>query len=451
MTSIQVRVNPAQPRSGADRVLDWFADDAPASTVGFRAKFLRGLRRSPVSDDLFRVASVVYVADKTVLRTETEDSWTRDIALSVPVSDAELWTNAAYQLERTLSFLSGDRWQFEFEPLPEGACGDGGPAAEQLALHTDTYDLVCLFSGGLDSLAGAVDLLDAGRRPIFVGHHESGKPNKLQGDLYAKLERAYPKAEMELRRLYLAPKYRALRAADPLPEIPERTTRSRSFLFLAAAIAVAESLGAGIPVFMPENGFIGINVPLTTARSGSLSTRTTHPQYVEHMRQLLAMLGLDHPIENPFRLMTKGEILKQTTNPTLLRRLATLSVSCSHAETGRWKKGSDAKDQRNCGACYPCLIRSASLHNVGWPDTARTINPLKARHRAEHKLLSPAHKTGASVQAVLDHLRRPAEPFAVLLNGSIPNGERRDFDAVYRRGRAELTAWLSSGSSPLLP
>jgi hypothetical protein len=34
-------------------------------------------------------------------------------------------------------------------------------------------------------------------------------------------------------------------------------------------------------------------------------------------------------------------------------------------------------------------------------------------------LLSPAHKTGASLQAVLDHLRRPADPFAVLLNGSI--------------------------------
>ena len=280
---------------------------------------------------------MVYGADKTVLRTETEDSWTRDIALSVPVSNAELWTNAAYQLERTLSFLSGDRWRFESSPFPKGLAAT---VAQRLSSwrYIPTLTISCASFGRPGLAAGAVDLLDAGRRPIFVGHHESGKPNKLQGDLYAKLERAYPKAEMELRRLYLAPKYRALRAADPLPEIPERTTRSRSLLFLAAAIAVAESLGAGIPLFMPENGFIGINVPLTTARSGGLSTRTTHPQYVEHMRQLLAVLRLDHPIENPFRLVTKGEILEQTTNPTLLRRLATLGVSCSHAETGRSKR-----------------------------------------------------------------------------------------------------------------
>lgn len=449
MTSIQLRTHPDQALQGADRILDWFARDAPASTVAFDPKFFRGLSPSATALDLFRVGSVVYVADKTVLRENTEDSWTRDIALSVSVSDPDLWRRAAPQLERTLTFLSGDRWHIEFDTLKAEPPGDPRPG--QLDLETDAHDLVCLFSGGLDSLAGAIELLDDGRRPIFVGHHESGKPNKLQRDLYGKLERSYRDADVTLRRLYLAPKYRSERALDPLPKTVERTTRSRSFLFLAAAVAVADAIRPGTPVVMPENGFIGINVPLTAARSGSLSTRTTHPQYVAHMSELLQQIRLDHPIANPFRLLTKGEILERSSNSRLLRRLAPHSVSCAHPESGRWKKGSTVDDQRNCGACYPCLIRSAALHTVGWSDTARSVNPLKKADRVEHKLLSSKHKTGASLQALLDHLRRPADSLAVLMNGSIPNGETREFDAVYRRGREELTAWLSSGRWPLLP
>lgn len=454
MTSLQVRLRPDQADLGADLLLDWFKGDKGPSTVGYKSDFLRDLDVSPVACDLLRIGGAVFVADKTVLRNATSDSWTRDIEVRVPVSAPALWTATADQLTRTLGFLSGDRWTFDFEELPPAPAEDGkSPRPQRRRARATTvpigsFDTVCLFSGGLDSLAGAVDLLEAGHKPVFVGHHENGKPSRLQGDLFDEVEQVYGAVNCSLRRIYLAPRSKTAKQARPFPGARERTTRSRSFLFLSAAAALADAIGTGTRIVMPENGFIGINVPLTPARSGSLSTRTTHPQYVAHISTLFAKLGLDHPIENPYRLMTKGEILAASSSPSLLERLTPKSVSCSHPEAGRWRGGKAAQRQGNCGACYPCLIRAASLNHVGWNDACRIFNPLNAGQQPE--LLTPSKKTGASLRAVLDHLRRPASPFDVLRNGSIPNGEARAFSEVYMRGRDELSAWLRSGPSPLL-
>lgn len=59
----------------------------------------------------------------------------------------------------------------------------------------------------------------------------------------------------------------------------ENTSRGRSLLFLCAALSVAGILGENVPVYIPENGFIGLNIPLTGGRKGTCSTRTTHPYF----------------------------------------------------------------------------------------------------------------------------------------------------------------------------
>src|SRR5205814_538528 len=94
-----------------------------------------------------------------------------------------------------------------------------------------------------------------------------------------------------------------------LPDTRETSTRSRSMLFLGAGLAVAAGHGPNVPLFIPENGFIGINVPLTQARSGSFSTRTTHPHFMRAIEDCVMRLAITNPIVNPFRHMTKGEIL----------------------------------------------------------------------------------------------------------------------------------------------
>ena len=63
----------------------------------------------------------------------------------------------------------------------------------------------------------------------------------------------------------------------------ETTLRSRSFLFISMAVLVADSISQEMPVFIPENGTISLNFPLTPSRRSSCSTRTTHPHFLSLM------------------------------------------------------------------------------------------------------------------------------------------------------------------------
>jgi 7-cyano-7-deazaguanine synthase in queuosine biosynthesis len=434
MTQLQVRTAPSQADAGADVLLDWF-DDQAASTVRCKPDFMEGLAPSPVARDLLRLGGAVYCTDKVVKRSGTPDAWTRDLSLQVPVSDVTLWDAAKSEFVKALSFLSGDHWDLNF-------VADTVAPPEAQPLSTE-YDGVSLFSGGLDSLAGVIDLLEAGRQLVLVGHHDSSLTDHKQTVLHDALRRRYGADRLTLRHLYLRPAAPRAAQARPLPRGKgENTTRGRSFLFFAAGVAVADALGATEPLYVPENGFIGINVPLTPARAGSLSTRTTHPLYMQRMRTALDLLGLHHPIENPYRLLTKGEALEQSANRKLLLRLAPQSVSCSHPEAPRWAK----RPQGNCGYCYPCLIRRASMHRIG-SDKVKGNYAWDALTDAD--LLRRSTKRGRSLRALTASLGQDERTEDVLINGRIPNGETAGFFDVYCRGRAELRAWLT-GAGPEL-
>ncbi|MGE3413599.1 MAG: Qat anti-phage system QueC-like protein QatC [Dehalococcoidia bacterium] len=421
MKSFQLRTDPGQRPVAGTVLLDWFAAPS-ASTISVGRHFLDGLAPNPMALDFLRVAGAVFVADKSASRDSVADGWTRDIAVQVPVSDPDSWLGVAGELSALLGFLSGDRWQLDF-------AADSEP--EPTATTLDTQEAVCLFSGGLDSLAGAIELLEEGRDLMLVGHHDSSLTDNRQVELFHELETHYGPGRVHQRRLLLRPKAKA--AAT--------TTRSRSILFLAAGIAVADGLSEHAPLVVPENGFIGVNVPLTAARSGSFSTRTTHPYFLRRLEEILAALGLAHPIENPFRLKTKGEVLAESSNRALLARLAPRTVSCSHGEAPRWRD----RQQGNCGYCYPCLIRRASMHRVGLDGPAdyswdALTDPTVWR--------DPQLKTGRDLRALTASLAGPVRPSDVLRNGPIPSGEAGAFFDLYRRGRDEIRAWIGDGADP---
>jgi hypothetical protein len=67
-----------------------------------------GLVPSETALDLLILAGVIYAADTRISRTRfSEDSWTREIELELPVCDPALWTVQVPLLERMLRFLSG--------------------------------------------------------------------------------------------------------------------------------------------------------------------------------------------------------------------------------------------------------------------------------------------------------------------------------------------------------
>ncbi len=402
-------------------LLDWFAGGG-GSTIHAGDALTKGLVTPEPALDFLRLAAAVYCADRRTVRPGT---WTRSLRVDIPVRDASRWHAVADDLGDTLSFLSGDEWWIDVRPSSE-------PEADPWSPPDDVVDAVCLFSGGLDSFTGAVDLLAAGRRVCLVSHYESGKAPGAQRVLAQRLREHYGEDRVILRRLFLRPAPIEAGQFRHLPADRESSTRSRSLLFLASGLAVAAGYGPDIPLFIPENGFIGINVPLTAARSGSFSTRTTHPYFMARLGDCVSRLGLSNPIVNPFRLMTKGEILAATADGSAIRRFAGATISCSHPEASRFPK----RPQGNCGYCFPCLIRRAAMYHVGLDDPAEyAFDALR-----EHDELSG--ERGSDLRALIRSLDHEPTASDVLRNGPVAPAEIGSFAGVYERGRREILAWM---------
>lgn len=419
------------------RVLDW-APGTPAATVQTGEsgpEFFAGWRPPRPAADLLLLGTGVYCADRTTTRRGAPDGWTRRLRLRLPVADPDSWAAAGW--DTTLRFLTGDRWRIEAYPSARHPLtGTRGVPARAAGLDVDG---VCLFSGGLDSLCGVIDLLedDPDRRLCLLSHHEGGQASTAQHGLLNRLTGHYGPDRIVARRLYLRPAPANRRQARPLPPARDNTTRSRSLLFLSAAHALAAATASELAVYVPENGFIGVNVPLTRARAGSLSTRTTHPHFMRLLSQATTTIGVQNPVRNPYRLQTKGEILAGSRNPSLLRQLVPLSVSCAHPETARYVR----RPQGNCGYCFPCLIRRSALAHVGWDDAPYAWDVL-----SEGELLNRRTRRGADLRAVIAGVFAERPDRDVLRNGPLPAGDREAFLGVWRRGLAELRGWLTTGA-----
>jgi hypothetical protein len=106
----------------------------------------------------------VWAADKFLPRGAAPDAWTRQITLHLPVSAD--WLPLADRMSRLLNFLTGDDWTLK---LRQASLDLGLKGAWP---HDWRPDGVMLFSGGLDSLVGAIDSLEAEERLLLVSHYD---------------------------------------------------------------------------------------------------------------------------------------------------------------------------------------------------------------------------------------------------------------------------------------
>lgn len=386
-----------------------------------------GLTPSEIGADMLLVAAHVHAADTRLSRsTESQDAWTREIRLVVPVSDPARWTANTAVLTRALNFLTGDRWSVGFRKRPKAFSRLVSPAAPSLI--APPFDGVSLFSGGLDSLIGAIDTLEAKGVPLLVSHAGEGLVSKSQDLCFDGLKAAYKSSSFDRLRVWMS------FDSDLVDGVgSEDTTRGRSFLFFSLGAVAGSGLAGDFVLRVPENGLIALNVPLDRLRLGALSTRTTHPFYVARWNELLSGLGIRGRLENPYWDKTKGEMVSACANPGLLKQLAPMSLSCSSPSKGRWTK----KPQGHCGYCLPCLIRRASLI-----DRDGTTYSLPDLHSTSLDTRQAEGQQVRSFQLAIDRLERRPELAKMLIHKPGPlydDAARHDALAdVYRRGLAEV-------------
>lgn len=383
---------------------------------------LRGLGDVPLAHrDLVTFATGVFLADRTVTRPK---GWRRAIELEIPVYDVAGWEGLSGPFAETLEILSSDSWQLTFTRRPHPKDLTAGEHPE--------VDRVLLFSGGADSLCGAIDSLAKGERLLLVSHWDWAGHSAVQQRLARDLATRFPK-HVVLRRIRLSRRSTQI-GGGAFGD--ESTRRTRSLLFLSLGLADA-SVEPVAPLWIAENGYAALNPPLAGERRGALSTRTTHPLVLSRVRDAVRTLGGRAEFENPFASLTKGEMYARAA--TIVgkgeaEKILALSHSCSHV---RYAQGTGYPPETQCGVCFGCLVRRAAFYAAGMADTAIYL----------HKVIPPAQQPPhlrATAKSEIRAVRYAAErgiEVADILSTGLPDDV--DIDGavhVAQRGLAELAA-----------
>lgn len=296
--------------------------------------------------DLLVLSAGVFAADRATPRGERERI-SRQIKVTVPVVNAGKLAGLKSPLERILRRLSSDSWDITFNQV------SGDP--EQSPPVGDTGGSTLLFSGGLDSLSGAVRLAETEQLDLVSHITRNSKTVRAQNELIRLL------ADRGI--VFPHSQYFVSSRSDPAQNIDhaiETSQRSRSFVFLVLGALSARRSGNNNLLYLAENGQMAIHLPLTQGRIGAFSTHTAHPDVLSGMQDFLSSaLSFQISISNPFVHETKAEVIRGlvANHPDLIW----LSESC-------WKNSRLPGGASHCGECIPCFVRRIAVEHAGLTD-----------------------------------------------------------------------------------
>jgi hypothetical protein len=343
-------------------------------------------RLPPECADLLEIAAYVYAVDQVVRRGGVRDvdyggRWRRRIRFEIPVRVPDLWSSpeVTNNLTDTLCELADDHpYEFRFRPHPAPPNLGKYLYDEVDPAGRDDCEEVVLFSGGIDSLAGAVQEILVGRRRVaLVSHRSANQVYSRQCDLVTAITDRVP--ESRLRPLHVPVVVNSGPAIDG-----EFTQRTRSFLYVAAGAVVARALGRSRVRFY-ENGVTSLNLPMSPQIVGARASQTTNPRVLAGFSKLLsAVFRTAFRVDNPFQWTTKAGVLRGLAAAGCAD-LCAQTVSC--VETRH-----RTLQFPHCGKCSQCLDRrlaaiAAELTNDQDPPSGYESDVLTGRLDEQEQIL----------------------------------------------------------------
>ena len=374
--------------------------------------------------DLIDIAVATYVADRLAQRrvaASRPEAWPRRMVLTIPVRDAMFWTGQTPALTRLLDWLTDDRWELGFTVRSRAA---RRAEVDDFLFHTDLMGVpeVALFSGGLDSLAGADLLLQRGAEQLLlVGLRTSSRQAAVQKSVAGTLG-------LNHRRDVASLHVPLQLAADGEGQTQERTQRSRAFAHLAIGGTVAWLAGSPRLVVC-ENGPGAVNLPYLESQIGAMATKAVRPETLSLVRAIFCdAVGDEFNIANIGLLSTKAELCRGMTDAG--RALVAETNSCDSFPLREAEFDS-------CGFCTSCILRRQALAVAGLSrqeDVARYQYDINAWQVAHHP------RYGFPLAAMLGQVANLSQ----WLNGP----EASSFLAAGSPSFAHLIAWYREQPDP---
>lgn len=335
------------PRNKVHNLSYLAAPDTPANVRIDLPSFVRDVYHLPNRVlDLLELAAYIYCADRKVSRGAKHlveyQSWARSFHIVIKVRDYEFWKRPeiAESLAKALTFMTGDQeYRFTFQPghsTQPTSLFD----AEQFQLDSPDDQDIMLFSGGLDSLAGAIRSLETAERQLcLVSHQSQPGTRKTQNSLYRALRERYGTRISHYRFACHLRGHRAI----------EETQRTRSFLYTSIACAIAEACSRD-RFTIYENGITSMNFPRREDLVSARASRTTHPRTIQYLEAFFSLM-LDRRVEiaTPFLWKTKSDVF-QIVQSCSYPELLPSSVSCS-------RTFKNFGMSTHCGECSQCIDR----------------------------------------------------------------------------------------------
>jgi 7-cyano-7-deazaguanine synthase in queuosine biosynthesis len=307
----------------------WLDDQVVARAFGAEMPAFGG--------DLITIAASCYIVDRLVPR---RNRWIRELPLELAVRDPARWSAAKEALEGYLRLLTDDIWDITF--IGGRRTRTGEHQVPLLGPNTD-ITTVALFSGGLDSFAGAARWLrdNSGGSLALVGSRSSTVIGADQRRLTRCLQEVFGSRPVSIR----VPVHLQRSVAR------ESSQRTRGMLFLALAVAAA-AMADIRTVLAFENGFGALNPRLGEHQQGAQATKSMHPEVLARFQQFVRAAGYELTVQLPYRWATKAELLGGL--PEAFHGAIALTSSCDSYPIRR-------PSAKQCGTCGSCVLRRQSL------------------------------------------------------------------------------------------
>lgn len=298
----------------------------------------------PVHHDLLIICAAIEYADR---RWPRNDFWSRNLHLSIPVTELAIWQNPAVSagLEHVLRYLTCDNWRFNFVRAHKYM----HPAGQKKIIFGDKTFAIA-YSDGLDS------------RAVWALSGPS------EESVCIRVAKQYHKAKPGDSLFMQIP------FAVSVSENRESTFRTRAFQF-AALTAIAAHIGNFNRIVVPESGQGALSPALLPLHRVYADYRN-YPTFFRKMEHFIVQL-LNHKVcyEQSRLWFTKGQTMSEFL--TLRGKTPEDLISTRSCWQAR-NVVNHMRRRRQCGLCAACVLRRFSLHeaNVVEPQGAYVIEDL---------------------------------------------------------------------------